>query len=262
MQPFNFWPVLKGVIKFEKPLKSKIMKSQKLHIKFLLPLFIAFIITGPVFAQTVTETFELEEFSEIGLAEPFTVYLTQGPTQKVEVKGDKEVLDKIKRRVRGGEWSIDIDDKYCNKWRSERKEVRIYITIPEINGLSVAGSGEIVGETPIETRKLNTSVAGSGDIRVDVKADNIHSSVAGSGAIKISGRADKIKQSIAGSGEIYAFDLEVKRAKVSIAGSGNAEISVSEELDASVVGSGDVYYKGNPSLDVSVMGSGKVRSSD
>ena len=82
--------------------------------------------------------------------------------------------------------------------------------------------------------------------------------ITGSGNIKLEGLGDELDIRITGSGDVAAFNLDVVRARVEITGSGNAEVSVEDELDVKISGSGDVRYKGNPSLDVNISGSGRV----
>ena len=53
--------------------------------------------------------------------------------------------------------------------------------------------------------------------------------------------------------------LAAKRAKVTVNGSGDATVNVSEELDVRISGSGDVSYIGSPKIKSQVSGSGSVR---
>ncbi len=54
--------------------------------------------------------------------------------------------------------------------------------------------------------------------------------------------------------------MEATQCAVRISGSGNVEINVKDELDATISGSGSVSYKGSPSkVNSNASGSGKVR---
>jgi hypothetical protein len=54
--------------------------------------------------------------------------------------------------------------------------------------------------------------------------------------------------------------MEANKCEVRISGSGDVEISVKAELDASISGSGTVNYKGNPNhVNSNALGSGIVR---
>lgn len=55
-----------------------------------------------------------------------------------------------------------------------------------------------------------------------------------------------------------AFGLGSQRANIRIDGSGDAEVTVAEELNVRILGSGDVLYKGTPTIDEDINGSGRV----
>ena len=53
--------------------------------------------------------------------------------------------------------------------------------------------------------------------------------------------------------------LASDEARVSISGSGNAQVQAYQKLKVSIAGSGDVRYAGSPEVSSSVAGSGSVR---
>jgi len=60
---------------------------------------------------------------------------------------------------------------------------------------------------------------------------------------------------------LKAYDLTAQKANVSVTGSGDVKIMVSEDLTARVTGSGDIKYKGNPKKeDKKTTGSGGITS--
>jgi hypothetical protein len=114
------------------------------------------------------------------------------------------------------------------------------ITGRDIDGVALAGSGDITNTGTIKSDNFKLALAGSGDI--DLKVD-----------------ANKIKTSIAGSGDIKAYGLRTKSISVNVAGSGNVRTTVSESIKVRTAGSGSVYYKGNPDkIDSKSAGSGSV----
>lgn len=231
------------------------------------------------------ETRNVGTFTEIAFRVPGKLYLRQGSPQKVEIEGKKDILDKIETDVDGGRLVIENDDRNW-KWGND-DEVNVYITVKDISGLNVGGSGDIIGETKITTKDINLNVSGSGNMKVEVEASgelesdvsgsgnidlkgtcsSFNSDVSGSGRVNVSlrasgdaefgvtgsgkieatGSADKVKTSISGSGRLLAANLETNSCEVRITGSGDVEINVKNELDANITGSGSVRYKGNPS---------------
>ncbi len=190
--------------------------------------------------KRVTKTLDLDEFKGIGVSIGAEVHLRQGNQQKVEIKAQQNIIDLIDKDVRSGKWRIKLE-KGTNLKRHDG--IDIYITLPMIDELSVAGSGSIVGETDF------------------TNVDDLEVSIAGSGDVELNGAGADLEVSIAGSGDVDLAGFKVADCEVSIAGSGDCEINVSGSLEVSIAGSGDVKYKGNPDkVKSSIHGSGDVRS--
>ncbi len=188
-------------------------------------------------AQNVKRTLDLSQFSSIGLGISANVYLTPGNTQRVEVEGREDIIALLDTEVRNGSWNI----KFTERNVRNTGKIDIYITLPEVKELSIGGSGRIVAERPFD---------GLGDLQF---------SIGGSGAIEFAGTARRLNISIGGSGSVKAEKLRVEDCEVSIGGSGDAYVEVSENLNVSIAGSGDVVYGGRPRVRSSIAGSGKVR---
>ena len=235
-------------------------------------------------AQT-KETRNVGTFTKIAFRVPGKLYLRQGSPQKVEIEGKKNILEEIETDVEGSRLVIENEDDNWN-WGND-DQVKVYITVKDIEGLSVGGSGDLIGETKIKTGDIVLNVSGSGSMKVDVEASGHMESdvsgsgnieltakckefdsdvsgsgkvmmslmassdaefgVSGSGKIEASGSASRVRASISGSGKVLAGNLETNSCQVQITGSGDVEINVKNELDANITGSGNVRYKGNPS---------------
>lgn len=209
--------------------------------------------SGPI----VTETLNLADFTGIRLNLPVEVILRQGEIQEVTVEGKQNIINKLERDIRNGIW--DIETKDCIR---DIGNMKIFITIPDITDLAIAGSGNIFGENVFVIQDIDLGISGSGDMDLALECDDITLNITGSGNIKLEGTADGLDFKITGSGDINAFNLAALRARVDITGSGNAEVSAQDELDVKISGSGDVRYKGNPNLNVSITGSGKVEDAN
>ncbi|HEY3405856.1 MAG TPA: head GIN domain-containing protein [Ohtaekwangia sp.] len=254
-------------------------------MKKLISLFllIGFVATS-VFAQ-VRETRSVGTFTKIAFRVPGKLYLRQGTTQKVEIEGKKEVLEEIETKLDGNKLVIGKEGHWDWSWGNDDK-VNVYITVKDIEALSVGGSGDLIAETKITSSQLDLNVSGSGSLKAEVevtgaldadvsgsgeievrgKCKSYSSSVSGSGGvilvlnitdvaefgvsgsgkIQASGTASRVKASISGSGRVLAANLETNVCDVRISGSGDVEINVKEELDANISGSGSVSYKGDP----------------
>ncbi len=224
----------------------------------LVPLF-AFAMVANGQGDNVKQTREVSSFSSISLSVSADIHLKQGTKQEVIVEGDKDVLDVLKTEVQGKTLKI-----YLDKWSMQSyKKVTIYITMRDIDGLTITGSGNITAETPVNTSDIDFTITGSGDIHIsELKAEQVKASITGSGTINLAGKqtVSSMDVHISGSGDVNADGLEVKNFDASITGSGDCRITATELLKARVSGSGDIYYKGKPRMDVNITGSGKLRS--
>jgi hypothetical protein len=204
---------------------------------------------------------DVPSFSEISMRVSGRVYLEQGDRQSVRVVASESMLDEIITEVK--DRSLVIRFKSTNLFMRSFNpgKIEIYVTVPEINALSVSGSGDITADNEINTRILDLSVSGSGNIRFEqLVADRVKAGISGSGNVQVNdGRAEGLTVTVSGSGSYKGADFEVSDVDVRISGSGNCTVHAGESLKARVSGSGNVVYAGNPSVDTSVVGSGRVK---
>lgn len=204
------------------------------------------------------ETRDLKGFTKVSFGVSGNMYISIGPEFKVVLEGDKSVLEDIVTEVSGGRLVVKKEN-----WRfNQNEKVIVYITLPEINGLGVSGSGRAEIKDAVKTDDLSLSVSGSGKVFTnDITVNNLKASISGSGDIIVgSGNAANGDISISGSGNYTGENAKIGSLDISISGSGNCATNVTESLKASISGSGDVTYVGNPKIDARVSGSGKIRS--
>src|SRR6185436_4308263 len=97
-------------------------------------------------------------------------------------------------RVEGGELVIDADK---SRGFSTMKAIKIRLTVKSLNGISIKGSGDVIGDQ-LKSDKLDIAIAGSGDVKFK------------------SIRADQFSIGIKGSGDVLIDSLESKSVETSI----------------------------------------------
>lgn len=213
-----------------------------------------------IIAQT-SQKRNVSAFTEISLKIDANVHLKQGDLQSVEVKGAESTLNRLITDVKDRTLVIKYpSDTWFSNWNPGK--VDIYVTMPQIDDLTVSGSGSIVSEERIESRILSLLVSGSGNLKItDLKAEKVTVTLSGSGNVHLSGEgsADEFKVSISGSGNVKAFDLPANKVDVKISGSGNCHVTANKNLVAKLAGSGNVIYRGDPLVDTTILGSGNVK---
>jgi hypothetical protein len=232
---------------------------------FFLSALILSVIVSAGFAgnqSDVKETRNVSGFTKVNFGVAGNLYINIGPEFKVVLEGEKKYIDDVITEVSGGKLVIKNENWKINNWRMNEK-VNVYITMPELAGLGVSGSGKAEVKDAIKTSDLGLSVSGSGKIYIsEITVSNLSCGISGSGDIILSGSGScsKADISISGSGNYDGLPLKIGTAEIHISGSGNCSCNVTESLRASVSGSGNVTYDGSPKIDAHVSGSGKVRS--
>jgi hypothetical protein len=163
----------------------------------------------------------------------------------VVVAGPKGLADRV-RLENGRLFLAEGDERIVFGWskdgidaRSERDELRVTVTAPNLDRFEVNGSGDL-------------SIAGYDQPSLAIE-------VSGSAEVRASGRTEALDLDISGSGEANLEDMATGTASVDISGSGDARIAPTGETSVRISGSGDVALTDRPSkLTTDISGSGDV----
>ncbi len=227
--------------------------------------FIIFtLVASGLWAQT-KDTRDVGSFDAIAMNISGKVYVKQGNKNEVIVEAREDDLEKVRTEVSGGRLSIST--RSSRSWFSWGDgfdgRVNVYITVKELSGVSVSGSGDVIGQSLFKADNFETSISGSGDIEIEIDVKTVESRISGSGNIELKGSAKRARLGISGSGKYFAEELKVDDYDITITGSGRAAITTYGELDVRIAGSGSVYYSGEPTgVNTNVSGSGRVRKNN
>jgi hypothetical protein len=233
---------------------------------FLLPILVLFSSCRYVTGKRIrgngnlkTETRSQGSFKSVSSHGSFNVYVSSGD-QSVKIEAEENLLPYIETYVDGSILHVQEKD---NVWLRPGREIKIFVSLPDFEAIRSYGSGDIVGQSKItNASKLELTVNGSANIKMDIDAPEIDAETNGSGDIDLRGSTKSWNGEIHGSGNIRAMDLKSENATIKIYGSGDADVFADSKLDVHVAGSGDVRYKGDAQISSSIAGSGKVRKVD
>ncbi|MCK4777252.1 MAG: DUF2807 domain-containing protein, partial [Actinomycetia bacterium] len=210
----------------------------------------------------VSEFREVRDFDEISLSGTGNIFITQGDEESLEIEADDNIIPKIITEVKNGKLTIRY--KSGSFWflsLAPTKPVNFYIALKEVDNISISGSGK-VQSSGLEVGKLKLYIGGSGNMDLNLIADEINSQIIGSGRYNLSGYTKRHEITISGLGSYYAENLVSNDCKIRISGSGKAKVRVEDDLGVTINGNGSVDYYGDPRVDQNISGSGKVRKAD
>ncbi len=188
----------------------------------------------PGLGSIVTEEREVSNFHSVFSSIPADIFITQGPQEAIAIEAQPNILGEIRTTVINGELRISL-----NRCINTTQAVKVYITIPEIQDLSLAGAGDIIGQNEWEVTDLKLVLTGVGNF-------------------EIQGTTNTLDILMTGVGDIRAFDLISDSCVVEMTGVGNIEVYANVDLDITIIGNGIVYYKGTPAISSSITGMGSV----
>ena len=191
--------------------------------------------------KVVTKERKTESFTGVKVSSGIDVYLKQGNNESVSVEADENLHEYIITEVRGG--ILNVYSEY-NIREAERK--RVYVTMKEVNSVKTTSAGDVTGESPINSDRLELSASSAGDIKLEVHAKNINVDISSSGDISLSGETDMLRADLSSAGDLNAYDLKSREADVSVSSAGDADVYVSERITARSSSAGDINYKGDP----------------
>ncbi|MXP10862.1 head GIN domain-containing protein [Pseudoblastomonas halimionae] len=190
--------------------------------------------------------------TEIVLAGPDRVSLSEGDTLVIEPSGDAEEVAKLRFVLEDGKLAIHRDNA-----TSVATPVSIAVTMPAPEKITIAGSGSVT--TGRVAKEAEVKIAGSGKAHLQgIDSDELEIAIAGSGQIEAEGTARELELKIAGSGSGKMAGLKVENADVDIVGSGNATFASDGTVKAKAVGSGDVTVRGSAKCTIKAVGSGSL----
>jgi hypothetical protein len=206
-----------------------------------------------------SRTFEVGAFERVSLAGPQDVVVAVGGPPSVRAEGPENQLERLEIVVEGSELKIRNRGGMNSLWGGSRRGVTVHVTVPQLAGVAVAGSGEIRVDR-VQGPMFEATLAGSGDIKIaDLQVEDARFAIAGSGDIEARGAARRARIGVSGSGDASLGELAVGAAEIRLAGSGDIAVRATESARVDLAGSGDVRVTGPAQCQVNKRGSGSVR---
>lgn len=205
----------------------------------------------------ITESREVSGFDRVELALEGELTLTQGGTESLTIEAEDNVMPKITSEVKNGTLVIGWDTDLSNRVETT-KHIKLDLTVKELTGLSLSGSGSI-NSANLNTGEMDLTLSGAGEIQIaNLTAEKLEVDLSGSGSFELAGQVSEQKISVGGSGEYQAAELESQGVKVEISGTGEVAVWANESLDVEISGTGDVNYIGAPTVTEDISGTGSV----
>lgn len=160
-------------------------------------------------------------YSQIKILGNADIVLTDGNIGQIRVKTSENVLSYVTMEVKGDILVIKLKHYGVNYV----PKLKVYVPIDEkFNKITIVGKAEVISKEDFSLQLPSLEVV------------------------------------LKGNGNFKGKALSARKAILSIAGAGNIEASVTEEVQAKIMGYGHITIFGNPSKkDTNIKGSGKIQ---
>jgi hypothetical protein len=189
--------------------------------------------------KRVVQKRQVPSFASISTNGAFNVEVTCKKDLSVEVEGDENIVELVNTEVENNILRLSNSSNY-----SATEPVKIKISVPNLEGLSVNGAGHF-------------DIKGMDNDKFEIDSN-------GAPSITVAGNTKVIDIDSNGAGKIDTHNLRASRAVVDSKGVSRIDLDVTEQLDVTVSGPSSVTYRGDPVVNKTIHGPGKVekRSSE
>lgn len=207
------------------------------------------------------EVRDVAPFRALECSLPCNVYYVPSDRQEVRVESTESQAGNVLTEVGNGTLVLKL-----KPGRYPELKLRIVISTPDIERICVYGSGNLICEDVISSRKdLTLRISGSGDIRArQTESQALTAHISGSGDMEVEEvSCTGFSGTVSGSGHLDAGVAQVRGDFTArISGSGRVqfeEVSVDGDMDLKTSGSGSIRVNGScQDVSATISGSGSI----
>ncbi len=206
-------------------------------------------------------TFVLPFFESVKLDDNFVdmdiIVEQASDTGKFIIKGESNIIDKIKWSVNDNKLKFSIDD---NIYLNNSEPILIKVSAQNMKGVEIESIGDVRMPNRMELNDFYVDIEGAGHFSADsLFCNNFKGKVEGIGNIILKGKTSKADFRLKGAGNINALDFESEDVKAYVQGIGNIKCDPIKSIEGKVEGVGNINYKNTPpTKNVKIEGLGNI----
>jgi hypothetical protein len=190
-----------------------------------------------------SRSFSVSGFTKLEMGSAFNINIAPGNQFKVVAEGRSEDINDLVATVSGGELKL----KYKNDgWKTKnRKEVRVSITMPALEGLDLSGACKANLAKFPQSAKFEIEVSGASQVTGELLSKVVEMDLSGASQVTLMGTCEKLDVEISGASSLKGKDFEAKMVKIEASGASNAMVVAHQTLLANASGASSIKFIGN-----------------
>ena len=188
----------------------------------------------------------LTDFDELEISGIVDLHITQGNGYDVKLRGSSSEKEKYRVVRMGNTLVIDYDDEKSLRWKKlSFDEIRIDITMPELDKLEIKGAGK-ASFSGFTEDDMKIKILGAIKAEGNINARDLSVYVSGASELSLSGKGNTMDAKILGASQFRGYDYTLKDALVEASGASEASVFVTGRLEIEEGLASKVSYRGNP----------------
>jgi len=202
--------------------------------------------------ETIVQSYELEDFSQVEVNEDFNVIIKQGATPQVDLITGENLVDNISIEVNSG--ILVLTDNNSCRWVRDLDFPTVEITHPNLTSVRQNGGGKISSEGNLSYPDLFLiSEDSSGDFDMSLTCDNLSISSNELSNFYLSGRVEELFIGFySGDSRFEGEGLAATNTRVTHRGSNDMIVNVSGRLRGQIGATGDLIYVGQSPQQIDI----------
>ncbi len=200
---------------------------------------------------------DIGRFNKVELDGNFIVNIKNGSKTGLTLEGYEDILNNVLTEVENGTLKIGFMN-----YQYAKLEPAVIVNLQVTNINEITGRKYLKVTTPdiLQFNELYLDFAGAVNLDLRVSGNKMRVVLAGATVAVMDGKVDSLILSMPGAGKLDAQSLKAKYVDTDIAGTGKADVTVTEQLRVNMAGACYVSYRGNPSCIYSnIIGIGRLK---
>jgi hypothetical protein len=210
-------------------------------------------ITGS--GDLVTELRQVDRFDAIDAGGIVEVVFQQGPTSRVEVSADDNIISLVETKVRGNTLHLSL------KKRNSLSDVtvRVMVTAPSLKRVECSGASTFLSKAVWQDEAgIRIEASGASQVETEVDARAVVVKASGAATVQLRGKTMSTNWDASGRASIRGFSLLAEDAKLDASGAASIEAYGSIRVQATASGAGSIRHTGGGAVVSKTSGAATV----
>lgn len=208
--------------------------------------------------NVVKEERKVTGFKAVSVSAGINLLIGQGPTEKVVVEAEENLMPYIKTELSGEVLRIGIKSNLGNF--HSHKRINVYVTAKELKALEASSGSKLKTENKIQAGDLKISSSSGSSFIAEIDCTNLDASSSSGSSGVISGSAKSIEAESSSGSSLVALNLKAEKGKVSASSGSSVSVNVTGEIRAHASSGARISVTGNPSVrDTDSSSGGSIR---